>query len=237
MIRLTEADLNDAYRRVTSARDMMKGHKGKGEKVAETALTAVEVLAGAGISGLIVGYTGGASVNIGGQNIPLDVVGGAGLHALAFFDVFGKYGSHVHNVANGVLAQYVARVAIHYGSQARDNKAAGTNAQGGNVTPAPNGQAPNGAATGHYGYPQQVQGYPPPGYQPGYPPPSLPQPSYQQPIGYPQQGYPQPVYNQPQPQVAPYQQGVPLTQNQTQAPLSEAELAGIASQVRFQKVA
>lgn len=120
MIQLTRRDLEHAYDQVSNVHRVLKGHRTAGENIARHAMTGVEVLAGAAVSGIVAGRFGAPYLTVAGQNVPLDALAGVGLHALAFFGTFGNYGEHVHNFATGVLSQYVARWGVGYGSSMRE---------------------------------------------------------------------------------------------------------------------
>lgn len=120
MIQLTRRDLEDAYAKVSSAHRTISGHASTGEKIAEAAIQTVEVFAGAAGMGVLVGRMGAPHVNLGGHTVPLDLAGGVGLHAAAFFGLFGRYGEHVHNLADGVMAQYATRWGVGYGTHLRE---------------------------------------------------------------------------------------------------------------------
>lgn len=141
MIQLTRRDLEQAYDQVASASRFARGHRAQGERIARHAIQGVEVLAGAAASGFIAGRYGAPHLMIGGTALPLDAAAGAGLHALAFFGLFGNYDEHVHNFANGVLAQYVARWGVGYGTHLREKaglpRVAGTGRGSAPMTGAP----------------------------------------------------------------------------------------------------
>lgn len=120
MIQLTRRDLEEARDKVAFAQRIISGHRTEGEKIAEHAVQSVEVLAGAALSGVVAGRFGAPHLKLGNQNIPLDLLGGVTLHGLAFFGLFGKYGEHVHNLSDGVMAQYMARWGVGYGTHLRE---------------------------------------------------------------------------------------------------------------------
>lgn len=119
MIRLTDRDLYDARSRVSSAHDLFRGRSG-GENI-KKGIQTLEVMAGAALSGIAAGRYGAPHLTIGSTNIPMDLVGGLAAHGLAMFGVLGSAGEHVHNVADGVMAQYVARWGVGFGATMREN--------------------------------------------------------------------------------------------------------------------
>lgn len=134
MIQLTRRDLEEAYAKASDAHRIVSGYRTHGEKIAEHAIQSVEVLAGAAASGIVAGRFGAPHLKLGTQVMPLDLLGGVALHAAAFFGLFGKYGEHVHNFGDGVMAQYMARWGVGYGTHLREKaglpRIAGASPQG-----------------------------------------------------------------------------------------------------------
>jgi len=120
MIQLTQRDLQHAYDQVSSAHRLISGHRSKGESIARNAVTALEVLAGTAVSGVVAGRFGAPYASIAGHTLPLDLAGGIALHGAAFFGLFGNYGDHIHNFATGVMSQYVTRASVAYGAHMRE---------------------------------------------------------------------------------------------------------------------
>jgi hypothetical protein len=120
MIQLTRRDLEHAYDQVVSTSRAVRGYRERGQTIARNAISAAEVLAGAAASGLFAGRFGAPHLMLGGHAVPLDAAAALGLHTLAFFDMFGPYGEHIHNISNGILAQYVARWGVGYGTHLRE---------------------------------------------------------------------------------------------------------------------
>lgn len=134
MIQLTRRDLEEARDKVLSAQRIIGGYRSQGEKIAEKAIQSVEVLAGAAASGVVTGRFGAPHLKLGSQNLPLDLAGGVVLHGLAFFGMFGKYGDHVHNFSDGVMAQFFARWGVGYGTHLREKAGLPRIAGSGNTT-------------------------------------------------------------------------------------------------------
>lgn len=134
MIQLTRRDLEEAYQKASDAHRIVAGYRTQGEKIAEHAIQSVEVLAGAAAAGVAAGRFGAPHLKLGTQTIPLDLFGGVLLHGAAFFGLFGKYGEHVHNFSDGVMAQYMARWGVGYGTHLREKaglpRVAGASPQG-----------------------------------------------------------------------------------------------------------
>jgi hypothetical protein len=81
------------------------------EKI-ENLVTAGETGAAAFAMGAIRGKWGSISVT----GVPIDLIGGLGLHALALLGFGGKATEHLHAVGNGVLASYLVIKGYEVGS-------------------------------------------------------------------------------------------------------------------------
>jgi hypothetical protein len=107
---LTRRDLQYAHSAVSRAlRDPDK--KTMTESVVGVGLSALEVNAGAFAGGVMGGRWG--SVDLYG--VPADAASGLALHALGLTGLAGKYGEHVHNFANGLLAAWTMRAGVTVG--------------------------------------------------------------------------------------------------------------------------
>lgn len=51
-----------------------------------------------------------------------ELLAGLGLHALSIFGLFGKWGDHLDNVADGALAAFIYPIAAAAGTQARQRR-------------------------------------------------------------------------------------------------------------------
>jgi hypothetical protein len=58
------------------------------------------------------------------SSVDVDLAGAVVLHGVAFMNLFGKYDEHAHNLANGMLACYLAHKGFDLGRQSK------TSAQG-----------------------------------------------------------------------------------------------------------
>lgn len=117
MLTITRRDIEDAYSAASAAHRHVQGIKGKGESVVGSLLQTVEVNAGALAIGVACGRYG--ALHLQGSSIPLDLAGGVFLHGMAFFGLAGRYGEHLHNVADGVLAAFTTKAGIGIGTEMR----------------------------------------------------------------------------------------------------------------------
>jgi len=91
----------------------------KTEEAMAHGLQAVEVVGAsfaAGYANTKWGQDTGGELQIKG--VPADLIGFIGGHGLAFLGGAGKYGEHVHNLADGLGAAYGYRAGVHLASQA-----------------------------------------------------------------------------------------------------------------------
>jgi hypothetical protein len=89
--------------------------KEKGEEAMAHGLQLAEVAgasAAAGYANAKFGTNGELLV----KGVPADLLGGIGLHALAFLGAAGKYGEHAHNLGDGLIAAYAYRAGVHAGT-------------------------------------------------------------------------------------------------------------------------
>ncbi len=107
--------MRDAHRFLsTSRRDPSSKPSGS---IAARAVTAGEVAAGAGATGLIVGRIG--HWNIPGTPVPVGLALGVAGHLAHQMGWLGKYGPHAANVANGALASWATMLGAGWGAQMR----------------------------------------------------------------------------------------------------------------------
>jgi hypothetical protein len=136
MLQITRRDIEDAYSAASAARDHVRGISSKGESVVGTVVRTALVNAGALGVGVACGRYG--ALHLQGSTIPLDLAGGVALHGVAFFGLAGRYGEHLHSLADGVLAAYTTKAGIGIGTEMRANKGlppAMTVSGSGNVQP------------------------------------------------------------------------------------------------------
>lgn len=106
--------MRDAHHYIESRRDSSGGKKSVTSKV----LGALEVGAGAAGVGLLAGRM--QTTSIGNTGIPFGLALGFAGHAAAFFDLAGKYDEHVHNLANGAIAGWLAMWGAGQGMKMRE---------------------------------------------------------------------------------------------------------------------
>jgi hypothetical protein len=86
--------------------------KEKGEEAMSHGLQMAEV-AGASAAAGYANAKFGTNGELQFKGVPADLLGGIGLHALAFLGGAGKYGEHAHNLADGLIAAYAYRAGVH----------------------------------------------------------------------------------------------------------------------------
>lgn len=117
MLTITRRDLDDAYSSMRDAHSYIQKYKAGGEQVTGQLVQTLEVSAGALAVGVASGRFG--ALQIQGTPVPLDLAGGILGHALGFFGLAGKYSEHLHNFSDGVLAGYIAKWGIGFGTEMR----------------------------------------------------------------------------------------------------------------------
>jgi hypothetical protein len=117
MLNITRRDLDEAYTSMRDAHSYIQRYRQGGERVTGQLVQTLEVGAGALAVGVASGRFG--ALNIAGSPIPLDLAGGILGHALGFFGLAGKYGEHLHNFSDGVLAGYLTKWGIGFGTELR----------------------------------------------------------------------------------------------------------------------
>lgn len=114
--KISRRDVDAAYsyanRHMGRLRDPDKSEKSVLGRLLQTG----EVIAGAAAVGVASGRFG--PLNLPNTAVPLDAVGGVGGHLLAFW-LDGPASSHIHNLSNGVLAGYFAKVGVGWGAKLR----------------------------------------------------------------------------------------------------------------------
>lgn len=95
--------------------------KEKGAEQAGHAFQAVEVGATAFGFGFLRGKMGDANGDLDVVGVPASLGTSIVLHGLGFMGVFGKHSEHVHNVADGALAEYAAVQGMRMGAQSSAN--------------------------------------------------------------------------------------------------------------------
>jgi hypothetical protein len=109
---ISKAQLQDirskAERMITRAKHITE----KSEEAVGQVIQTVEIGGAAFASGLIKGRFGNVEV----VGVPADLGAGSALHLLAFFGG-GKYKSHLHNFADGIIASYLTQLGAGIGSR------------------------------------------------------------------------------------------------------------------------
>ena len=118
MLNITRRDLDDAYSSMRDAHSYISRYREGGERVTGQLVQTLEVGAGALAVGVASGRYGSLQI-AGSAPIPLDLAGGIVGHALAFFGIAGKYSEHLHNFSDGVLAGYLTKWGIGFGTEMR----------------------------------------------------------------------------------------------------------------------
>lgn len=118
MLNITRRDLDDAYASMRDAHSYISRYREGGERVTGQLVQTLEVGAGALAVGVASGRYGALQI-AGSAPIPLDLAGGIAGHALAFFGLAGKYSEHLHNFSDGVLAGYLTKWGIGFGTEMR----------------------------------------------------------------------------------------------------------------------
>lgn len=109
------AAMRDSNRYIKSARDSSSSSSKK--SAMSIGKEALEVGAGALGVGWLAGRLG--TTSIGNTGIPLGLTAAVAGHALAYFNVFGKFSDDIHNVSNGALAGWLAMWGAGQGTNSR----------------------------------------------------------------------------------------------------------------------
>jgi len=112
---ITRRDLDNAITMTKRARDAAARMSEATEKVAGQVAQTLEIGAGALGMGTLTGRFG--PIKLG--PIPIDLLGGLALHLGGFFGLYGKYAEHGHNLADGVLANYLSTLGAGLGTTLR----------------------------------------------------------------------------------------------------------------------
>jgi hypothetical protein len=118
MLNITRRDLDEAYSSMRDAHAYIGRYKAGGERITGQLVQTVEVSAGALAVGVASGRFGALQI-AGAAPIPLDLAGGLLGHALGFFGLAGRYSEHLHNFSDGVLAGYLTKWGIGFGTELR----------------------------------------------------------------------------------------------------------------------
>lgn len=88
--------------------------KDRTEGITKKAVATVEVVAAAGIGGLIQGHAGPKGLSVMG--VPTDALLGLALNAAGYFNLAGKqYSEHLNNFGDGFLASFASSVGWGWG--------------------------------------------------------------------------------------------------------------------------
>lgn len=120
MLNLTRRDLDSAYGSMRDAHSYIQRHRDTGETVTGQVVRTAMTSAGALAVGLASGRYG--ALHLSGSTIPLDLAGGVLGHLAGFFGLAGRYSDHLHDFSNGVLAGWLTKWAIGYGTEMRRQK-------------------------------------------------------------------------------------------------------------------
>lgn len=118
MLQLTRRDLADSWNAARNAHSFIQGYQKDGERVVGQITQTLEVSAGAVGVGILSGRFG--ALHLAGSPIPLDLAGGLLLHGAGFLGFAGKYGEHLHNFADGVLAGWLTKWGVGLGASMRE---------------------------------------------------------------------------------------------------------------------
>lgn len=116
MMNLSRRDLDRTHAALRRHTAMAERDQARNESYMGHLTQSAEIGAGALAAGVMSGRFG--NMELFGV-IPSDLLVGLGLHALGFLNVLGKYGSDVHNVADGVLASYFVKLGVGLGTSWR----------------------------------------------------------------------------------------------------------------------
>lgn len=115
MLNITRRDIDEAYASMRDAHSYIQRYKGQGETAVGQLTQTLGVSAGALGVGILSGRFG--ALHIAGSKIPLDLAGGIIGHGLAFFGLAGKYGEHLHNFSDGVMAGWITKWGVGLGAK------------------------------------------------------------------------------------------------------------------------
>lgn len=102
---ITPARASELLQRADAAMMKLNRIKAKTEEKAGEVFKMLETIGGGLAVGAIRGKYGAIEV---GPGVPLELIAGAGLHAIGFLDLAGKHSEHVHNLGNSVLTTWAA---------------------------------------------------------------------------------------------------------------------------------
>lgn len=114
---ITRRDIEEAHSYARDALRNVRGMSQAGENVVGSVVQTLEVAAGATAVGVLTGRFG--PLHFAGNPIPLDLCTGVGMHLLAFMGIAGQHSPHLHNFADGILAGYLTKFGVGFGTEMR----------------------------------------------------------------------------------------------------------------------
>ena len=120
-LNITRRDIEEAHRYARDAMSRVRDVQDSGERVVGQVTQTLEISAGAIGMGILTGYFG-PSLNLAGSPVPLDLCIGVAGHLLGFAGIAGANANHLHNIADGVLASWMAKIGVGLGTDMRMNK-------------------------------------------------------------------------------------------------------------------
>ena len=117
MLNITRRDIEEAHSYARDAMRQVQSMRGTGENVVGNVVKTMEVAAGAMGVGVLTGRFGPLRMN--GNPVPLDLAAGVAMHLLGFMGLAGKHADHLHNFGDGVLAGYLTKFGVGYGTKMR----------------------------------------------------------------------------------------------------------------------
>lgn len=116
-LQITRRDIEEAHSYARDAMRQVQGMRGTGENVVGNVVKTLEVAAGATAVGVATGRFG--PLHLAGNPLPLDLAAAVGMHILGFMGIAGAHASHLHNFADGVLAGYMTKFGVGFGTEMR----------------------------------------------------------------------------------------------------------------------
>lgn len=110
-LKLSQGDLIRFKEQAERLKARAKSALAEADVVVQTLVRSTEISAAAFAFGVVNGKWGGVSL----LGVPIDLLGGVGLHVAAFAGVGGKAAEHLHAFGDGALASYMAGLGRNVG--------------------------------------------------------------------------------------------------------------------------
>lgn len=116
-LQITRRDIEEAQTYARDAMRQVQGMRATGENVVGNIVKTLEVAAGATSVGVLTGRFG--PLHLAGNPVPLDLAASVAMHILGFMGIAGQHAPHLHNFADGVMAGYLTKFGVGFGTEMR----------------------------------------------------------------------------------------------------------------------